>query len=484
MTTIIVGSGIVGLSTAFYLAKSSTASSTSRRIILIDTSRQLFTCASGRAAGFLNRSWFDRPSATLAELSFLLHEELAEIYDGKTRWGYRRSRAWTVGMQRRAQTEEEYRAVTEERLRKQKANAIDTGTSSFSRHHSQMNEEEQVLAEDAQPPDWIFCDREKTFQIAGPGECAQVNPRQLCEFLLEQCIAMGVEVLHPYHLSSLTVDEDGMIVTAVLRDLHSQLDRTVANISNVVVTAGAWTGRVFGSLFPDAEFVPAISSLAGFSMTLESPLLPYTGPRPVQSGIPTPTSTESSISGFNTGCFDMPEQVSQPEQDSNQIRDALFVRSSGLAEWSPEIFSRSNGEIYIAGLNEQGFHPLGSMLPSPSFEDNGSLLDEIDLPSEGDESKSRHVSNFSTMKSVAQGLLGPNITVLRRSVCLRPVTPGGEPIIGEVPPEFVNGTKGVYICAGHGPWGISLSLGSGKVMAELLTDGKVRSADISRLTVL
>ncbi|KAK9322136.1 FAD dependent oxidoreductase [Lipomyces orientalis] len=483
MTTIIVGAGIVGLSTAFYLAKSSSAVSTSRRIIVIDVSRQLFTCASGRAAGFLNRSWFDRPSATLAELSFLLHEELAEIYDGKTKWGYRRSRAWTVGMQSRAQTEEEYRTVTEERLRKQKAKAVDSGASA--RHHSEMNEEEQVLAEDAQPPDWIFCDEEKTFQIAGPGECAQVNPRQLCEFLLEQCIAMGVEVLHPYHLSSLTVDEDGMIVTAVLRDLQSQLDRTIENISNVVVTAGAWTGRVFGSLFPDAEFVPAISSLAGFSMILTSPLLPYTGPILLRSDIPTSTPAESSILEVNRDYFDLPEQISHPEQDSNQIRDALFVRSSGLAKWSPELFSRSNGEIYIAGLNEQGFQPsLGSMLSSQFFEDDGSLLDEIDIPSEDDESKSRHVNNFCIMKSIAQGLLGPNVTVLRRSICLRPVTPGGEPIIGEVPPEFVNGTKGVYICAGHGPWGISLSLGSGKVMAELLTDGKVRSADISRLTVL
>ena len=30
---------------------------------------------------------------------------------------------------------------------------------------------------------------------------------------------------------------------------------------------------------------------------------------------------------------------------------------------------------------------------------------------------------------------------------------------------------GVYVCAGHGPWGISLSLGTGKVLSEML-EGK------------
>ena len=27
---------------------------------------------------------------------------------------------------------------------------------------------------------------------------------------------------------------------------------------------------------------------------------------------------------------------------------------------------------------------------------------------------------------------------------------------------------GVYICAGHGPWGISLSLGTGKLCSDLI----------------
>ncbi len=39
---------------------------------------------------------------------------------------------------------------------------------------------------------------------------------------------------------------------------------------------------------------------------------------------------------------------------------------------------------------------------------------------------------------------------------------------------------GVYVAAGHGAWGISLSLGTGCVLAEMVED-KATSADISSL---
>ncbi|KAK9371184.1 FAD dependent oxidoreductase [Lipomyces kononenkoae] len=449
MTTIIVGSGIIGLSIAFYLATSPSASAGSTtRIIVIDSSQHLFASASGRAAGFLNRSWFDRPSASLAELSFVLHEELAEIYDGKKRWGYRPSRAWSAGKRRRHDTDKQYRELTEERLRKQQRERSDEAVVDrlHSHHLGAKSDEEKVSSEQAEPPDWIFCEEETTFLIAGPDECAQINPYQLCEFLLEQCISKGVEVLYPYRLDSLTTNQDGGIANAVLRDLQTQVDHTITNVKNVVLAAGVWTGGVFASLFPEANYMPAISPLAGYSMTFASPL-----------------------------------SQSHTEQGSaKKTRDAFFIRSSGSDAWLPELFSRSNGEIYIAGLNEQGFDPaLGTMATSSHFEWHGTA-DEIELASSDEDS---HTNNFNVLQSVAKELLGPDISVIRKSVCLRPVTPGGEPIIGQVPPRYVNGTNGVYICAGHGPWGITLSLGSGKVMAELVTDGKVRSADISQLAV-
>jgi glycine/D-amino acid oxidase-like deaminating enzyme len=49
--TIIIGSGIIGLSTAFYLSES--PRSQARSIYLVEASPELFHCASGLAAGFL-----------------------------------------------------------------------------------------------------------------------------------------------------------------------------------------------------------------------------------------------------------------------------------------------------------------------------------------------------------------------------------------------------------------------------------------------
>lgn len=50
-STIITGSGIIGLCTAYYLSES--GNTDPKSICLIDASPQLFRCASGLAGGFL-----------------------------------------------------------------------------------------------------------------------------------------------------------------------------------------------------------------------------------------------------------------------------------------------------------------------------------------------------------------------------------------------------------------------------------------------
>jgi glycine/D-amino acid oxidase-like deaminating enzyme len=51
MDTVIIGSGIIGLSTAFYLSEST--GTPPENIHLVDSAEELFECASGYAAGFL-----------------------------------------------------------------------------------------------------------------------------------------------------------------------------------------------------------------------------------------------------------------------------------------------------------------------------------------------------------------------------------------------------------------------------------------------
>jgi len=86
--TVVLGGGIIGLSTAYYLAQLSRESGTEHTIHIIETCPQLFSSASGKAGGFLAKDWFNPAMAPLGDLSFRLHTELAEKNNGRARWGY------------------------------------------------------------------------------------------------------------------------------------------------------------------------------------------------------------------------------------------------------------------------------------------------------------------------------------------------------------------------------------------------------------
>jgi glycine/D-amino acid oxidase-like deaminating enzyme len=86
-STAILGAGIIGVSTAYYLSQSIPGTS----IHLIDPSPELFASASGKAGGFLAADWYGPASAPLGLLSFKLHKQLADENDGAVKWGYARS---------------------------------------------------------------------------------------------------------------------------------------------------------------------------------------------------------------------------------------------------------------------------------------------------------------------------------------------------------------------------------------------------------
>jgi len=67
--------------------------------------------------------------------------------------------------------------------------------------------------------------------------------------------------------------------------------------------------------------------------------------------------------------------------------------------------------------------------------------------------------------------------VLAEQACFLPIPDRGRPIIGKV-----KGFEGVWINSGMSCWGITQGPGAGKVMSELILEGKAKSADISRLT--
>lgn len=67
-----------------------------------------------------------------------------------------------------------------------------------------------------------------------------------------------------------------------------------------------------------------------------------------------------------------------------------------------------------------------------------------------------------------------NAEIVKEQLCYRPISRRGYPYLCKL-------SSSLFFTAGHGPWGISLGPGTGKVMSEMILDGHAISADISDL---
>lgn len=267
------------------------------------------------------------------------------------------------------------------------------------------------------------------------------DPRRLCKFLMSKCVERGVHVHYPARPISLMKDPaSGNIREVVIEDLKRRSVKTNIHCTNLVFAAGAWTPRAFTTLFPDSKTQIPVLSLSGYSLAFRSP-----------------------------------RHTLSHELNTYQGKShAVFTKDPRGREFSPEIFSRANAEIYIAGLNG-----LETPLPAVATDVKGIM--------EADKS--------ARVRRVAAMLMGrPNpdsgaeniddFEVVQEALCFRPYIENGLPIVARLQNSVLGGdarpSNGVFMAVGHGPWGISLSLGTGKVIAEMVT-GVKQSADVSRL---
>lgn len=119
-STVILGSGIIGLSTAYYLSllaetdtdkdttpTINTSRQTKHDIHLVEPSPELFASASGKAAGFLAKDWFAPAVAPLGEFSFDLHKKLADEHGGKEKWGWSESVSYSLDREDGGESEDD-----------------------------------------------------------------------------------------------------------------------------------------------------------------------------------------------------------------------------------------------------------------------------------------------------------------------------------------------------------------------------------------
>jgi glycine/D-amino acid oxidase-like deaminating enzyme len=100
--------------------------------------------------------------------------------------------------------------------------------------------------------------------------------------------------------------------------------------------------------------------------------------------------------------------------------------------------------------------------------------------------------DIEQLRQAARGMLGiqpeGKLEILRESLCFRPVTSSGRPVVSRIDDSELGGLStrggqgGVFMSAGHGAWGISQSLGTGLVLAEMM-EGRPTSANVEALAL-
>lgn len=446
---LIVGGGIIGATTAFYLTQHPNFSPETHHITLIE-STEVAGGASSKAGGLIATWAFPEQ---IVPLSFRLHEALNERYDGETNWGYRRLNALSVSADvQRSQEDQEKRHLRSQKkfIQLRDKSGLENNTygngviENISNVHGSPtdysgnvwisrdnNDETSCVDMGSGIPDdlgtggvmmrtshnllpmafdWIKAKLVKTWSYIGETRTtAQIHPYLFSHFLMERAIETGAVDLILGKVTELQVNDNGEACGVSYIPRRGNQDELVkiVNASQVVLTLGPWTSKILKTC--------PISSLR------------------VHSVIVKPGNTEDHpISPYSI--------FSELQIEDNQI-------------FSPEIYPRKD-EIYICGEGDSHELPdsLDDVVP------NRETCDELFY----------YVSKIST--KVAQG------EITERFSSYLPVLnipTGSGPLLGETT------RKNLFIATGHSCWGINNAPATGLIISQLLLEGKCTCADIS-----
>ncbi|KAI5806608.1 FAD dependent oxidoreductase [Peziza echinospora] len=440
---VIIGGGIIGCTTAYYLTRHPSYDPKIHSITLIEATR-IAGGASGKAGGLL--AVWAYPSYIVG-LSFKLHEELANEHGGEEHWGYRRVTCGDLEAQGRDWSDLDG------------AN-LPRGHPLGKRRKGGVTGRPTGVPEDL---DWIVPELIQDYEeIGDTSATAQVHPYQFTLAMLDLAKAKGVKVIigsvtdlkytdipgtsnqmtpppseyqnsdpSSPNASSTSLSSDSStslrrraVIGVTYTDPKTEQSVTIPS-STTILAAGPWTSK----LYPSAP----ISGLRAHSVTI------------------TPTEPVSAYALFT--------KINIPQAPNSQLvtpRTRSGSRSPPAPERvfaSPEIYARPT-EIYVCGEGD-----MDVPLPASTAEV------EVD--------EARCDELISQVASISDHIREGIVT--RKQACYLPIVNiggSGGPLIGET------GTEGLLLASGHSCWGINNAPATGVLMAEIVFDGKAKSADI------
>lgn len=441
----IVGGGIIGCSTAYYLTRHPSYSPETHRITLLEASSSntggrtadsitdpailadpetprvrnpahdgIAGGASGKAGGLLALWAFPQ---NIVPLSFKLHDELAKEHGGDKRWGYRRCHASQVDC--RARLPPDFHSEDTN------ATAVaDIGGDISKGLHKDHKKSSKSLKGLGVPVDLDWLDFEHALNgyenMGTPDNTAQVHPELFTRSLAQFAEDKGVKIITGARVTAINKTSDGKTVESVVYQKDGKTETLPT--TECVVAAGPWTSRLLPNVPVTAarahsvviQTARPVSAYALFT----SIVLP--------SGFPTPTKEKARGS-----------KAAQGPLKKTQVVE-------------PEIYARPDGTAYACGPTDQTVE-----LPATNA--------EVEVDEARCDDILHQIGGISDE-------LGKDGKVLAKQACY---LPQGGPWIGEV-----GSTKGLIVAAGHTCWGIQNAPATGKLVSELIFDGVTKSAKL------
>ncbi|WWD01286.1 hypothetical protein V866_008229 [Kwoniella sp. B9012] len=366
---LIIGGGICGVSTAYFLSIHPARLATTKITLLEGT--KIAAAASGYSGGFLAKDWHGSATSDLSAMSYDLHEELAKKFGGKENWGYR----------------------TVDTL------SIETDATRKSKKSSPLPWLPEGLVHSSR-------------SLGSHSTTAQVHPRQFTEFFTKKFLEAPSTSVKIGTATSLSLNQE----TSTPRSVgytNEQGEKEELEVDAVVIAAGPWTGKLSEQLLGNK------------------------------------VGSKLSVQGHRAHSIVL---KTKEQLSATCLFTSMTLKDGSAAE--PEVYARPDGDCG-AGDDEPLPPTASKVSPSPS------AIAKL-------HKQSQALSDVFTPEQ--------NVEVVAEQACYLPIADRGRPLVGKV-----RGVDGVWVGSGLSCWGITQGPGTGKVLAELILEGKAKSADISKL---
>ena len=253
-------------------------------------------------------------------------------------------------------------------------------------------------------------------------------------WLLQQCQHYGVEIYNQTEILRADTSHSGILEWVQLSRCGEVLE---ISCDNLVLAAGAWTPRLYKKLFPDSDANLCPKTNSGNWLVVKSPAKPL-------------------------------------------IHNRCEVIFDDYVEHQLEFVGRNDGTIWISGLNNT-VECLGEV--------KGSYTPDEDAIS-------RLIGYARRFLLASETEKRDDLDVVATGRTYRPTIDRDLPIIAHIDPRKLCPVKqshskdaiadmddpagGLFVCSGHGRYGITLAMGSGRLMSQIIM-GDPTDFDVSKL---